>query len=207
MYLILYLSKFISYNIQMVRKLMSKIKYPKLLVFLVTILIATIIFWEGMHSELINNFFLSLGYSGDFLGGLLYSYGFTSTSATAILLIIAKEKVLWISILVAGIGAFISDLVIYLFAKNSLLQEVTMFKEESYVIKFRNFLKNTFGRRYRYIMPVVAYILIMSPLPTEIGITILATRKNVSMKLFMVITYILHTIGIATILIIGKNFF
>lgn len=186
---------------------MSKIKYPKLLVFLVTILIATIIFWKWMHSELINNFFLSLWYSWDFLWWLLYSYWFTSTSATAILLIIAKEKVLWISILVAWIWAFISDLVIYLFAKNSLLQEVTMFKEESYVIKFRNFLKNTFWRRYRYIMPVVAYILIMSPLPTEIGITILATRKNVSMKLFMVITYILHTIGIATILIIGKNFF
>lgn len=186
---------------------MSKIKYPKLLVFLVTILIAAIIFWEWMHSELINNFFLSLWYSWDFLWWLLYSYWFTSTSATAILLIIAKEKVLWISILVAWIWAFISDLVIYLFSKNSLLQEVTMFKEESYVIKFRNFLKNTFWRRYRYIMPVVAYILIMSPLPTEIGITILATRKNVSMKLFMVITYILHTIGIATILIIGKNFF
>lgn len=54
-------------------------------------------------------------------------------------------------------------------------------------------------------MPVVAGILIMTPLPTEIGITILASRKNLSMKKFMIMAYILHTIGITIILLLGKQ--
>ncbi|MCK9466922.1 MAG: hypothetical protein M0P94_01205 [Candidatus Absconditabacterales bacterium] len=184
---------------------MKKIKkYPRLIIFVITILIAIFLFYEGMSSENINNFFLSLGYGGTFLGGLLYSYGFTSASATAVLLIISKEKILRLSILIAGLGALISDIIIYSFSKNVLLQELTMLKEEGYVIKFRNFLKKIFGPKYKYIMPIIAGILIMTPLPTEIGVTMLAGKKNISTKKFIVMAYILHTLGILIILLLSK---
>jgi hypothetical protein len=172
---------------------------------MITIIIAITLFYEWIHSQTIHNFLVSLGYWGTFLWWLFYSYWFTSSSATAILLILSKETSLILAILTAWIWALISDIILLKFAKNHLLQELTMLKEESFIIKFRNFLKKIFWPPYRYIMPIVAGILIMSPLPTEIGITILASRKNLSMKTFMIIAYILHTIGIAIILILGKK--
>lgn len=179
-------------------------KYPKLLIFMVTIIIAITLFYEWMHSQVIHNFLLSLGYWGTFLWWLFYSYGFTSTSATAVLLILSKDVSLILAIITAWIWALISDIILLKFVKNHLLQELTLLKEETYIVKFRNFLKKIFWAPYRYIMPIVAGILIMSPLPTEIGITILASRKNLSMKKFMIIAYILHTTGIAIILLLGK---
>lgn len=178
-------------------------KYPKLLIFMITIIIAITLFYEWMYSQVIHDFLLSLGYWGTFLWWLFYSYGFTSTSATAVLLILAENTSLIFAILTAWIWALISDIVLLKFAKNHLLQELTLLKEEIYIVKLRNFLKKIFWPPYKYIMPIIAGILIMSPLPTEIGITILASR-NLSMKKFMIISYILHTIGIAIILIIGK---
>lgn len=182
-----------------------KIKYPRLLVFFISIVIAITVFYEWINSEIVHNFLSSLWYMWTFLGWLLYSYGFTSASATAILLIIAKEKILILAILIAWIWAFISDMIIFTFAKNALLKEMTMLKEEWYIVKLRNFLKKTFWPWYKHIMPIIAWIFIMSPLPTEIWVTILASKNNMSTKKFMIIAYILHTIGIAIILTIGQQ--
>lgn len=178
-------------------------KYPKLLVFMITIIIAIILFYEWMHSQLVHDFLVSLWYGWTFLWWLFYSYGFTSSSATAILLILSKDNSLILAILTAWIWALISDIILLKFAKNHLLQELTLLKEDIYIVNLRNFLKKIFWPPYKYIMPIIAGILIMSPLPTEIGITILASR-NLSMKTFMIITYILHTTGIGIILILGK---
>lgn len=180
-------------------------KYPRLIAFIITIILAIVIFYEWMHSQAINDFLLWLGYVGTFIWWLFYSYGFTSSSATAILLILSQNTSLGFAIITAGIWALISDILIFMFAKNALLQELTMLKEEPYTVRFRNFLKKTFWPPYKYIMPIVAGILIMTPLPTEIGITILASRKKLSMKTFVIIAYILHTIGITIILTIGKQ--
>lgn len=192
------------YSLAIMKKRYNRCKYPKLVIFMVTIIIAITLFYEWMHSPAVNNFLLSLWYWGTFLWWLFYSYGFTSTSATAILLILSKNVSLVFAILTAGIWALISDILLLKFAKNHLLQELTMLKEEPVVMKFRVFLKKIFWAPYKYIMPVVAGILIMTPLPTEIGITILASRKNLSMKTFMIVAYILHTIGITIILLLGK---
>lgn len=186
-------------------KIQYQYKYPKLFVFIITIIIAIIFFYEWIYSSVIHNFLLSLWYGGTFLWWLFYSYGFTSSSATAVLLIISKNVSLILAILTAGIWALISDILILKFAKNHLLEELTMLKEEFFVMKFRAFLKRIFWAPYKYIMPVVAGILIMTPLPTEIGITILASRKNLSMIKFMIMAYILHTIGITIILLLGKQ--
>ncbi len=192
------------FSLTMIKK-RYRYKYPKLLVFMITIIIAITFFYEWMHSSIIHNFLLSLWYGGTFLWWLFYSYGFTSSSATAVLLIISKNISLILAIFTAGIWALISDILLLKFAKNHLLQELTMLKEEPFVMKFRAFLKRIFWAPYTYIMPVAAGILIMTPLPTEIGITILASRKNLSMRNFMIMAYILHTIGITIILLLGKQ--
>ncbi len=57
----------------------------------------------------------------------------------------------------------------------------------------------------RYLLPVVAGFIIASPLPDEIGVTMLAASKSISAKVFSVISYVLNTAGIFVILMIGKG--
>ncbi|MBS3176297.1 hypothetical protein J4457_03610 [Candidatus Woesearchaeota archaeon] len=181
-----------------------KIKYPKLLLLLITIVIAFILFYEGRNYAPFHVFLISLGYFGTFLGGIFYAYGFTAAPATAILLVLAKEQNLILAVLIGGLGAVLSDFLIFSFIRHSFIDEINKLKKEKFVKSMTKNGKNMFGRYYKHIFPTFAGFLIASPLPTEIGVTMIASIKNLSVKKFMVIAYLLHSLGIFIILVIGS---
>ena len=98
-------------------------KYPKLTLFIATVLLVYFLF-SGILYEPLHNVLVYLGYFGTFLAGLLYPYSFTSVAATAILLIIAKTQNVLYAGLVASFGALLSDLAIFFFVKRSFGDEV-----------------------------------------------------------------------------------
>ncbi|PIU22301.1 MAG: hypothetical protein COT14_01790, partial [Candidatus Diapherotrites archaeon CG08_land_8_20_14_0_20_30_16] len=55
----------------------------------------------------------------------------------------------------------------------------------------------------KYLMLGFAGLIIASPLPDELGITILAMSRNISEFSFVLISYVLNTFGIFVILGIG----
>jgi hypothetical protein len=69
--------------------------------------------------------------------------------------------------------------------------------------RFSHFKPSAFTRKY--LIPIVAGFIIASPLPDEIGISMLAISKSVSTKKFAVISYLLNTGGIIAILLIGTS--
>ena len=164
-----------------------KVKYPKLLLFLVTIMIALILFNEGRSYAPFHNLLVSLGYLGTFLSGIFYAYGFTAAPATAVLLILAKEQNLVLAALIGGFGAVLSDLVIFLFMRYSFMDEIEKLEKEKVVKYIEKEERIIFGHYYRHIFPALAGFLIASPLPTEIGVAMLAAIKKVSIKKFMII--------------------
>jgi hypothetical protein len=176
-------------------------KYPKLTLFIVTVLLVYFLFSGVLYGPL-HNVLVYLGYFGTFLAGVLYPYSFTSVAATAILLIIAKTQNLIYAGLVASFGALLSDLAIFFFVKRGFGDEVKKLAKEPAIQKL--------GKRIRPStrMPLVvalASILIASPLPTEIGIMLMTSVKKISTRKFAVIVYILHVSAIYGILIIGKG--
>jgi len=180
----------------------SRIKYPKLLILISTFIIAVIFFGEARTYPPLNEFLISLGYPGTFIAGMLYAYGFTSAPATAILLILATEQDIFLAGLVGGLGALSSDLIIYLFVKNTFSDEIDKLRSRSTFFrqddsKSGNILK-------KYLLIAVGGILIATPLPSEIGITLLASVKNLSTRRFLVIAYFLHTAGVFAILFTGS---
>ncbi len=181
------------------------IKFPKLIVLFITLVLAIILFSKGRNYEPLNNILISLGYFGTFIGGLFYSYGFSAAIATAVLLILAKSQNLFLAIFIGGVGAVISDFLIFYLVRHSLDDEVICFKETKFMRKLRRTTKKTLGKFYTMFNLIVAGILISSPLPTELGIAMIASMKKISAKKFLLITYILHTIGIAIILLIGNS--
>ncbi|MEK6984753.1 MAG: hypothetical protein AABX33_09345 [Nanoarchaeota archaeon] len=176
-------------------------KYPKFLLLFITFLIAYLLF-IGKTNPKFHLFVVSLGFLGTFLTGILFTYGFTAAPATAIFLILAKEQNIMLTGLVGGLGALLGDLLIFNFIRHSFKDEVKKLYKEKLIVyanhKTPSFLK-------RYLLPVVAGIIIASPLPDEIGVTMLASFKSISEKIFLMLSYSLNTAGIFVILLIGKS--
>ena len=181
-----------------------KIKYPKLIVLLLTIVIAVFLFYEGRNYTPFNDFLVSLGYMGTFLGGVFYAYGFTAAPATAVLLVLAKEQNIILAALIGGVGALLSDLLIFSFIRLSFMDEIKKLRTEKVVKFIGKEEKIIFGPYYKSVFPAFAGFLIASPLPTEIGVSMMASIKKVSIKRFIVIAYVLHSLGILAILVIGN---
>lgn len=176
-------------------------KYPKFLLLFITFLIAYLLFYERTYIPF-HDFIISLGYIGTFLAGALFAYGFTAAPATAILLILAKEQNILIAGFIGGLGALVGDLIIFRFVRYSLDDEIRKLKREKIVLYINHKTPNIFKK---YLIPVIAGFIIASPLPDEIGVSLLAASRIVSLKIFSVISYVLNTAGIFVILFIGYN--
>lgn len=175
-------------------------KYPKFLLLFITFLIAYLLFY-GKEYGPFRDFIVGLGYSGTFVAGILFVYGFTAAPATAIFLILAQHQNIYIASLIGGLGALIGDLFIFSFIRSSFLDEIRKLSRERIVRYFNGRLP---GLLKEYLLPVVAGFIIASPLPDEIGVTMLAASKIISTKIFSVISYLLNTAGIFALLYLGK---
>ncbi|MBS3096182.1 hypothetical protein J4480_01970 [Candidatus Woesearchaeota archaeon] len=177
-------------------------KYPKFLLLFITFLIAYLMFY-GKDYAPFRDFIAGLGYSGTFVAGIMFAYGFTAAPATAVFLILAQHQNIYLASLIGGLGALISDLFIFSFIRLSFVNEIRKLSKEKIVRYFNGRLP---GRLKEYLLPVVAGFIIASPLPDEIGVAMLAASKVISTKIFSVVSYALNTIGIFAVLFIGKIF-
>ncbi len=181
-------------------KILPKLKYPKFLLLILTFILAYFIFKES-NSLPFNNALLSLGYTGTFLAGIFFIYGFTAAPATAILLVLAKEQNIILAGFIAGFGALIGDLLIFRFIRHSFADEIKKLSKEKVFSRVGNNIPKSFKK---YFIAISAGFIIASPLPDEIGVSLLAGATNISTKVFSIISYILNTTGIFVVLIIGS---
>lgn len=179
-----------------------KIKYPKFLTLIITIIFAFLILSHEFIISPIVNLLLSLGTFGIFLTGVFFAYSFTAAPATAVLLIIAKSNINFIFIaVIAGFGALIGDLLIFKFIRHSFINELELFSKEKIVLYING---KTHPIIKKYVMIIIGFIVIASPFPDEIGIFLLAEFTFISTRLFSLLSLILNTCGILVILIIGN---
>lgn len=175
-------------------------KYPKFLLFFITVLISYLVFSSRASLPFVN-LTASLGYLGTFIAGIFFAYSYTAAPATALFLILAKEQNLIIAGLVGGLGALIGDLVIFSFITMSFKDEIKKLASEKIVVYLdRNFPFRT----KKYLIPIFAGLIIASPLPDELGIALLAVSQHISMKIFMLLSFALNTVGIYAILYVGN---
>lgn len=189
----------------MINKFLLKTKYPKFLLLLLVYIITIVLFYNKKNFIPFHDLFSSLGYFGIFLGGIFYAYGFTAAPATAILLTLAKQHSFISAGIVGGVGALLSDVIIFLFIRHSFIDEIEKLKKEKIIIYIGKTIKKLLGSFSNYLLPILASFLIASPLPTEIGVALLTTMKSLSVKKFLLIAYLLHTLGILIILLIGND--
>lgn len=143
---------------------------------------------------------VKLGYLGVLVLGFLYVYAFTAGIATLTLLDIAEEFDLISEGAIAGIGAFLGDLLLSYLMRGWLDDELSRLAG-SYISRRIEGKLPTPIRDERFTL-LLACVLIASPLPTEVGAVLLASVRRVPTSAMILIMGSLHTIGIFSILIL-----
>jgi len=180
-------------------KLMVRVRYPKFCLFLLMIVLAYVLF-QGKTFPQLNSSLLSLGYVGTFVGGILYSYGFTAPFATAFFLVLSSKLYLFPAALLASFGATIGNLIIFKFIRDLFQDEIRKLSREKTVV----WISSKIQRGNSYLLPILGCLIIALPLPDEIGIAMLAASRKIPTKVFIVLSFALNVAGISAILLIGR---
>jgi len=182
-------------------QLKTKIKYPKLLLLLLCIFAAYFFFQTNFIKEFIGAFKGGGGYFLIFIAGFLFSYGFTAPFAIGFFISLAPQVNIFIAAPLAGIGAALADYFIFQFIRFYFVEEFKELKLSFMFQRANRLFNNHLGSRVKkYFLWIVAGFIIASPLPDEIGVSLLSGLTNINQKLLVGVGFCLNTIGILFIL-------
>ncbi len=142
--------------------------------------------------------FSGFGLVGAFLGGIMFASAFTVASGTIILLSLANSLPIWQIAVTAGLGAVITNYFIFRFVRDDLYNEI---KDVYELFGHRHLTTLLHTKYFHWFMPLIGAIIIASPLPDELGVSLLGISQ-MSQGKFLLLSFILNTLGITTILIL-----
>lgn len=164
--------------------------FQKWMLFIGIIIITVILIATGKMHELVKitgNF----GIIGVLISGIFFGYWFTVIPATASLIYFTETFNPIIVAFIGATGTMIGDLIIFNFIKNQLPDEIENIISKSKIKKLRK-------TRFYWLIPAIAGFIIASPLPDEIGVSLLGIYKFNTNK-FMLLSFLLNFIGILII--------
>ena len=132
---------------------------------------------------------------------MLFVSTFTVATGAVILLVLA-ERLSPVEIgIIAGFGAVIGDFAIFKFVRDGLTDEIREVYEN---IDYNSHLLKILHTKYfSWMFPVLGAIIIASPLPDEIGVSILGIDKMKTYK-FLILSFILNATGIFLVVSASK---
>ena len=183
--------------------LFVKVRYPKLLM---VVLVALLAYWSFSLGT-VQSFFHSLGglgYISVFAGGMLFAVGFGAPFGVAILATIADDVNIFVAAIVGGLGALLSDYLLFRFIRVTFADEVDRLRKSKPLGLVNGIVREYLpSKAVFYISAGIAGFVIASPLPDEIGVTILSCMAEVKERTFAIISFALNTIGILVVLEAG----
>lgn len=180
------------------------IKYPKLTLLVLTFVLAYFLYYIGRFPAF-HEYFVQLGYLTPFICGMFFVYGFTAVPAAAIFLAISRDYNIWIAAFVGGLGAMIGDLLIFYIVRTRLEKELEDIQEEKVFVWVKKVVYFVVpGWLRKVVAPFFIGFIIASPLPDEVGTILLSANRKISARKFMIVTFILNTVGILIFLVLGR---
>jgi len=178
-------------------------KYRFTWLFLLSAVLAFILYYSGFFGSLVG----SLGnydYAGALIAGVFYGVSFTSVLASFFFVESGAHYNLYVLAILGGLGAMMVDLILYKVVRDHLFLEL---KELAKVlvpaIKHERVALITGHYLFAWLMIICGILLIATPLPDEIGLAFFGAAK-VRISNVLIITFVLNTLGIFTLGLIGK---
>ena len=180
-------------------KKVFKFKYPKLLLLSLIIVLTYIIFTQSYFEKPVS-LIKDLGYFSIIISGVLFSFGFTTPIATGIFLSLNPENI-FLAALLGGTGAMISDLFIFKIIKLSFTNEFKLLEKTRSLKTIISLIDKNIKHKIKiYLLYAFVGIIIASPLPDEMGVTMLAGLTSIKINKLALLSFLLNTTGIAILL-------
>lgn len=172
------------------------------LVIMISVFVAIVIY----QSDSIRNYIYSLSdisaYAAMFLIGILFSSTFTVAIASSFFLFFAQTFNPLTIALVGGLGAFAGDTFIFKFLKDDLVADFEYL--EKYIPK-HTAKRIIHSKLIFWLAPLLAALMIASPLPDEVGLLVLASIK-LKYHHFFLVSYALNTVSIFVLTLVWSIF-
>lgn len=135
------------------------------------------------------------GIIGLFIIGFFFAFTFTISTAVVALLLFGQVMPAWEIGLVAAFGATLGDIFIYSFIRQHIVAHATKF-----LARFRKApLSEVAKTRYfKWTLPVLGALIIASPFPDELGMTLLGMAKVKTWQ-FVILSFVLNAVGITLV--------
>jgi uncharacterized membrane protein YdjX (TVP38/TMEM64 family) len=171
-------------------------KYKNLTFLFLSLIFA---FFLGRH-EPFHQFLLNLGsfgYIGAFIAGVLFvsTFGFATGAIT--LLVLAEKLNIFELGIIAGAGGVLGDFLLFRFVKDRLIDEVAPIYEK---IEGNHLHKILHTKHFRWMFPVIGAVITASPLPDELGVSLMGISKMKTWK-FVIMAFILDFTSVVLILL------
>lgn len=169
-------------------------KYPNITLLLVSLVTTVFLLSNGFF----DHFTAGLGtldYLGVFIAGFFFVSTFTIAPAAAILFQFAQRLDPVLVAIIGGLGAAIGDYLAYRFIRDRLFAELNPVLRALHLYRPINILHT---RYFAWLGPVSGAVIMASPLPDEIGLSLLGLKK-ISFGRFVVLAFLLNALGIYVI--------
>jgi len=175
-------------------------KYPKLFLLTLSIILAYFLFTDSSSYSWVSELANLNSYLGAFVSGIFLAFGFTSAFGVGLLFALQPLNI-FLAAFIGGVGATISNLIIFKTIKVSFREEFNELKKTEVIKKIELVVRN---HRHvllkHYILYAIAGIMIATPLPDEIGVSMLAGLTTIKPYMMALISFVLHTSTIFLIL-------
>jgi hypothetical protein len=180
-------------------------EYPKLLFICATFICAFVLLRLGYFDWLDQ-----LRGNGDimtlFVAGFFMSISFTAAFGLAALIELAPFVNPLVAVPVATMGALCADLLLFSFLRVSVEDEIQKLRESRVGRWFHAKLHHESipSTLREYILLSVAGLVIASPLPDELGVSMLSASHDVQPRKFVIFCYVVNAFGIWIILMAAR---
>ncbi|MDP2861006.1 MAG: hypothetical protein Q8N98_04850 [bacterium] len=146
--------------------------------------------------EIFHEFLIHLGgagFIGAFIAGILFVSTFTVATGALILFTLAEYLHPPEIAIIAGLGAVVGDLIIFRLIKDNLVSEIEDIYKNHLGGEHVSRLFHT--KYFSWALPVIGAVIIASPFPDELGISLMGISKMGTYQ-FIFVSFILNAIGI-----------
>ena len=142
----------------------------------------------------------SLDIVGIFIAGIFFTSIFTTIPAIALIAELAQHTTIFTIAFWGGLGAALGDYLIFWFVRDRGSEDVNYILRLTRARKTLQLLKT---ERFRWLSIIVGSIIIVSPLPDEIGLAMIGLSR-ISTAVFLPLTFVLNAGGIALIAVVAQ---
>lgn len=170
-------------------------------IIVLSVIVAILLIKTGTIEEILKQT-REVWFLDSFIAGMFFTSVFTTVPAMVALGEIAQSsQSLLLVAMLGGLGALCGDLIIFRFMRDRFGEDIIRLMRDSGNSRLRSIVRLKF---FRWLTFFLGALVIASPLPDELGLTMMGFSKTKT-SLFIPVSFVFNSLGILVIGLVAKN--